>query len=318
MKYDKEILERVQRSLENERIRIEAEAEERKRRVYTEIPRIAEIDAELKSSVFEIIRASFGKGTNPTELIASARKKNEALQREREELLCGSGYKSDFTEPKYSCEVCSDTGISCGEICPCVTVRYRKALAKEINSGLKLRDTDFAKFDLSLYPEDGRPSPRAQMKLVYDFCRDFAADFGEGSESLYMSGKSGLGKSFLASCIANEISKRDFSVIYTDAFTLLGEYEDVKFGRSDKNLDVYETCDLLIIDDVGSEMSTPFTVAALFSIINRRGSAGKSTVVITTLPKSEGAKRYGAQLASRLEGEFVKLEFLGEDVRLKR
>ncbi len=318
MKYDREILERVQRRLENERIRTEAEADERRRRVYELLPRVAEIDAELKSSVLEVIRASFGKGLDTAALVAAARKNNEALQAERREILTAAGYEFDFTEPKYSCEVCSDTGISCGEMCPCVIKRYKKEQNAEINSALRLRNTDFSAFDLSLYPEEGRPSPREHMKVVYDFCRDYAENFGEDSECLYMSGKSGLGKSFLASCIAHNVAESGFSVVYTDAFSILGEYEDVKFGRSDKNLDVYETCDLLIIDDVGAEMATPFTVAALFNIVNRRESAEKSTIVVTTLTKSEMAKRYGAQLCSRLEGDFIKLEFLGEDVRTKR
>lgn len=318
MNYDKEILDRVIHETENAKIRLEAEAENRRREIYSAIPRIAEIDAELKSSVFEIIRASFGKGIDSKALIAKTRERNLELNREREELLKASGFPADFTEPRYACSVCDDTGIHGGELCPCIIEKYKKALALEINKDLRLGESDFSKFDISLYPETGKPPARAQMKEVLAFCKSWAEDFGEGAESLYMCGKSGLGKTFLASCIAAKVASLGYSVVFDTAFSILGTYEDVKFGRSEKNLDVFETADLLIIDDLGCEMSTPFAVAAFYNLINKRRSLGKSTIAITPLSKTEISKRYGSQVVSRLEGDFIKLEFLGDDVRLKR
>lgn len=318
MNYDKEILDRVIHETENAKIRLEAEAESRKREIYSAIPRIAEIDAELKSSVFEVIRASFGKGIDSKALIAKTRDRNLELNREREELLEKSGFSSDFTEPRYVCTVCDDTGIHGGELCTCIIEKYKKALALEINKNLHLSECDFSKFDISLYPETGKPPARSQMKEVLSFCKAWAEDFEEGAESLYMCGKSGLGKTFLASCVASKVASRGYSVIFDTAFSILGAYEDVKFGRCEKNLDIFETADLLIIDDFGCEMSTPFAVAAFYNLINKRRSLNKSTIVISPLSKTEISKRYGAQILSRLEGDFIKLEFLGEDVRLKR
>ncbi len=317
MNYDRDILERVLREVESAKIKTEAAADARRREVYERLPRVAEIDAALRTTVLDIIRASFGKGEDTESLIRKTREKNTALQAERKKLLESAGIPADATEPKYSCDKCNDEGYAGGELCSCVISKCRAAVARTINADLNLKNADFNKFDLSLYPETGgRISPRSQMREVFDICQDYAKSFGDDSENLYMSGESGLGKSMLASCIAKTVSERGFSVIMQTAFSILGAYEDVKFGRADVNTTHFETCDLLIIDDVGCEMSTPFAVAAFFNLINTRSGTGKKTIVISALKKSEILKRYGKQMASRLEGDFIKLEFLGDDVRL--
>lgn len=319
MNYDRDILENVLHTLENKKIRAEARAEEIRRAIYAKNPRVAEIDTALRTTVLDIIRASFGKNEDTAELIKKAREKNLLLVKEREELFASLGLSSDCTEPKYSCEVCSDSGYAGGELCPCVTERYRRAVAEKINADLKLKNCDFEKFDLSIYPEaGGKVSPRAQMREVLEFAKSYAESFGEDSENLYLSGGSGLGKTFIASCIARKVADSGFSVMYETAFSILGVYEAVKFGRSDRNTDVFETCDLLVIDDVGCEMKSPFTVAALFNLINVRSAADKKTVIISSLSDAEIKKEYGAPFVSRLKGEFIKLEFLGNDVRLMR
>ncbi|MBQ2841229.1 MAG: ATP-binding protein [Oscillospiraceae bacterium] len=319
MNYDRDILERVLREVENKKIKTEAAAEQRRREVYERLPRIAEIDASLRTTVLDIIRASFGKGEDTAALIRRAHEKNSALVSEREAILTGAGLPSDCTEPKYSCDICSDEGYTGGELCPCVIKKYRAAVAEEINSRLILREHDFDSFDLSLYPEAGVGiSPRAQMREVYDFCRNYATSFEDMYDSLFMTGESGLGKTFLASCIARKVADSGFSVVFETAFSVLGAYEDLKFGREGADTSVFESCDLLILDDVGSEMPTPFASAALFNLINLRRNSDRKTIIISSLKKPELIKRYGKQMLSRLEGDFVKLEFLGEDVRLMR
>lgn len=319
MKYNRETVERALRALENDKIRAEAAAAARRREVYELLPRVAEIDAALRATVLDIIRASFGKGEDTAALIRKTREKNLELTREREELLIAAGYNGDSLEPIYSCDVCNDTGYAGGELCPCVLRRCRKAAAEEINSRLNLKNCDFSEFDISLYPESGmHMSPRSQMREVLQFALSYAEGFGDDSENLYMSGGSGLGKTFLASCIARKVADAGFSVVYDTAFSILGAYEDVKFGRGERDTTVFETCDLLIIDDVGCEMKTPFTVAALFNLINVRKNTDRKTVIISPLSEAEIKRDYGIPFHSRLRGEFVKLEFLGNDVRLMR
>ncbi|MBQ9986199.1 MAG: ATP-binding protein [Oscillospiraceae bacterium] len=319
MNYDRDILERVLRELESEKIRCEAECEEKRRRIYRELPRVGEIDAALRTTALDIIRASFGKGEDTASLLRKTREKNLALQREREELLCGAGYCTAALEPEYSCDICNDEGYAGGELCVCVAKRYRRAVAKEINASLRLCGADFSRFDINVYPETGGSlSPRAQMREIFEFCRSYADSFDDAAEDLFMSGGSGLGKSFLASCIAQKVADSGFSVVFDTAFSVLGIYEDVKFGRSAADTSVFETCDLLVLDDLGCEMTTPFSVAALYNLINLRRAGGRKTVVISSLSDSDIKKRYGAQLFSRLAGDFIKLEFMGNDIRLMR
>ncbi len=317
MKFNKELINRVLGETENARIRLEADAEGRRQKIYSELPRVAELDAELRTTVLDVIRASFGKVCDREELISKTKKKNLELQKERNELLSSAGYPLDITEPKYTCEICGDTGYAGGELCSCILEKCRKAEVSEINSRLKFRGEDFSDFNISLYPEQGSGnlSPREQMREVFDFCKSYALNFADTSESLYMNGVSGLGKTFLATCIAKEVSESGFSVVYETAFSILGKYEDVKFGRSEADTSIYEMCDLLVIDDLGCEMASAFYSAALYNLITVRASDSKKTIVISTLTADEIKRRYGAPLLSRLEGDFIKLEFLGNDIR---
>jgi len=320
MKYDNDIVESILREKTSERIRLEESAVARRNAVYEALPRVREIDSTLASTAFDIIRASFGKEESAADLLAHRKERNTALIEERKALLKSAGIPEDATEIKYSCDICNDTGYDGGVLCRCMHERYVRAVAKKINSRLRLPEGDFSDFKLALYPETaaGAISPREQMREVFTFCKDFAEDFPISSESIFMSGESGLGKTHLAAAIAKEVAGKGFSVIFDTAFSLLGMMEDVKFGRSEESTDELYSCDLLIIDDVGCEMQTPFTVSALYNVINSRLSSKKPTVVISPLKRAELLSRYGAHMLSRLEGEFVKLEFLGCDVRLMR
>ncbi len=320
MKYDNDIVESIVRERTNERIKLDAAVQAKRLEVYEKLPRVREIDSELASTAFDIIRASFGKKESAADVLALRREKNEKLIAERKTLLTEAGFSPDVTEAKYICDVCNDTGYDGGVLCRCMHGRYEKAVAEKINSNLRIPNISFSDFKLNVYPENGTGtlSPRSQMKEVLSFCRNFAENFSDGAMSLFINGSSGLGKTFLAQAIARTVAERGFSVIYDTAFSLLGALEDIKFGRREDDLDAIYTCSLLIIDDVGCEMATPFTTSALYNIINSRLLSGKSTVVISPLKREELSVRYGAHTLSRLEGDFVKLEFLGSDIRLMR
>lgn len=320
MKYDNDIVEAIVRERANERIKLEAAAQAKRLEVYEKLPRVREIDSLLASTAFDIIRASFGKKESAADILALRREKNSKLIEEKNALLASAGYSPDATEVKYECDICNDTGYDGGVLCRCMHSRYEKAVAKKINSKLSIPEVSFSDFRLDVYPESGSGalSPRTQMKEVLSFCRSFAENFSDGAMSLFMNGASGLGKTFLAQMIARTVAERGFSVIYDTAFSILGALEDVKFGRREDDLDVIRDCSLLIIDDAGCEMATPFTTSAFYNIINSRLLAGKATIVISPLKREEIFARYGAHTLSRLEGDFVKLEFLGEDIRLMR
>ncbi len=148
-------------------------------------------------------------------------------------------------------------------------------------------------------------SPRANMERNFDVCRDFARQFSRGSGSLLLSGGTGLGKTFLSAGIAREVSDAGFSVVYDTAISVFSRYEDAKFRPdevSDADVRRCESCDLLILDDLGTEMTTAFVQSALYQIVNGRMLSGRSTIISTNLAPEELGHRYGAPILSRIEG----------------
>ena len=160
------------------------------------------------------------------------------------------------------------------------------------------------------------------METVYDICGDFAHQFGRRPANLLLFGAPGLGKTHLSAAIAREVSEKGFSVVYDTAGHVFGQFEQQKFAREEEADDHVErvlNCDLLILDDLGSEMTTAFVHSALYQIVNTRMVTGKKTILNTNLSLEELGKRYGAAILSRIEGEYQILTFFGEDIRqLKR
>lgn len=160
------------------------------------------------------------------------------------------------------------------------------------------------------------------MSTTFGICREYAKDFGNNSVNLLFRGNTGLGKTFLSASIARVVSEKGFSVVYDTIVSVIEVFEMQKFDRSGDNAeDVssrirrYLDCDLLILDDLGTEMSTAFTVSAIYSLINSRLISGGKTIISTNLSEDELKRRYTPQIASRLEGEYVLLKFAGRDIR---
>ena len=185
----------------------------------------------------------------------------------------------------------------------------------------------FDTFGLEWYdtqPGESGRSPRQLMERNLAVCQRFAAEFGKRPANLLLDGAPGLGKTFLSACIARVVSEDGFSVVYDTAVHVFARCEAAKF-RSDEEPDAvadvhrFESCDLLILDDLGTEMATGVVQSALYQLINGRLLAGKSTIVSTNLTPAQIESRYGAAIWSRLQGEYTVLAFAGEDIRkLKR
>ncbi len=324
MTMDGKILRPILDEMAARRMRITRDAEERRRAVYAAIPRICEIDTELRTTPLAIMRAAFSQKKDAASQLRAVRAHNLELQRERAELLVAHGYAYDHLEPQYECRECEDTGyLAPGEPCACLREAYRKELSERLCRQLGMTGEDtFGAFRLALYPKErqgGAPSPYEQMSQVYDYCVEYSKHFGPDAANLFFSGAPGLGKTKLAGCIAVEVARGGWGVVYGTAFEIFSALEDKKFGRGGEDNDParYTACDLLVIDDLGSEMTTAFTVAAFYQLINERLLAGKKTILISTCGVEELGRKYNAQLASRLRGEFVWLAFRGEDIREK-
>ena len=190
---------------------------------------------------------------------------------------------------------------------------------------ITIADQNFSKFDMSFYSTrpDGRSgiSPRENMEYNLGECKTYAAKFSKDSPNLLLFGSTGLGKTFLSTCIAEAVSARGFSVAYDTAINIVAAYETIKFGSGDGEAAAeraarYERADLLIIDDMGTEMGTAFTVSALYNLINNRLMAKRPMIINTNLLPETLSEKYSPAVASRLLGEFLPLRFFGDDIRL--
>ena len=269
-----------------------------------------------------ILSTALRRGTDPRAAVEALKKQNLGLQEERRLLLDGLGLPADCLEEKPACPLCGDTGYRDGGVCRCLRGYYAREQQKELSRMLDLGNQSFDTFSLEWYPDRVEPgqkrSARSHMEeRVYNSCAEFAHRFGRRFENLLFFGAPGLGKTHLSAAIAREVSGAGWSVVYDTAGHVFRVFEDEKFGREEAGEDVERVlrCDLLILDDLGTELTTAFVQSALYEIVVERGS----TILSTNLMPSELGRRYSPQAASRIEGEYQLLPFVGEDIRrLKR
>ncbi len=326
MSLDPKILHRARTRLDESRRAREGEYLRRQNEIYALNPAVRETDMAIKASMSEVIGLALARGENPASAIDSIKEENLALQMKRAEQLSAMGRPIDYLDEKYACLKCHDTGYNGTKLCSCLLELYKDEQQKDLSSVLKLGAETFDLFDLDYYDDIPLPpaniSPRRNMDIIYEICINFAEKFGRDVDNLFLTGGTGLGKTFLSTCIAKVVSDRGFSVVYDTAVSLFGKFEEDKFFKNPENsalsaeLRRYMSCDLLIIDDLGTEMTTAFVVSALYNLINTRLTTGKKTVINSNLSIEEIRRRYSQQIASRLEGEYLMLPFFGRDIRL--
>ena len=328
MSYDGRILRRALARFDEDRQRREENFRERERAVYRKEPRIEQINIELSHTMAKIIASGLKRGTDPRPAIHALQEENLRLQAERAGLLQDMGYPADYLEQKPNCSRCNDTGFDGSEMCSCLRGYYVRAQNEELSQLLDLGTQSFETFNFDYYSplpdfEQGI-SPRMNMGKVYDVCQDYAHEFSPRSGSLLLSGDTGLGKTFLSASIARVVSESGHSVVYDTANHIFSLFEAQKFRResgeenANDAVDRYLRCDLLIIDDLGTEMTTSFVQSAIYQIVNTRLMTGKKTVISTNLSPDEIGRRYGAAVRSRIEGEYRVLPFFGDDIRKRR
>lgn len=325
MAYDSAVLHRATVRLEERRGRRAAEQEQLRTRVYARCPRVEEIDRELRHTIVDIVSASLRDGTDPAPGIQEIRDHNLALQRERSRLLQEAGYPPDILDDRPACPYCGDTGWRGARMCSCLQDLCTQEQVRELSSLLPLGDQSFDTFSLDYYSTQPHPvmgvSPRENMELVYEVCLNYAEKFGRFTcNNLLLSGGTGLGKTFLSTCIARVVAESGHSVVYDTAVDTFARFETQKFSREQEDgrdeTRRYLVCDLLVLDDLGSEMTTPFVQSALYQLVNTRLTAGARTVISTSLSVEDLRQRYTPQIVSRLTGEYMVLHFYGEDIRL--
>ena len=328
MPYDGKILARAREQLEQRRAANQAEQQRRLSAAYARVPEIQRIDARMRAQMAELVRLTLSHRSDLAERIEELKKENLDLQVRRAELLVEQGWPVEFLDEICSCPKCRDTGIFNGAPCECLHKLYNQELTRELGVLLRSGDESFERFDLTLYSdraEDGGVSPRENMSRVLAACRKFADNFPQVSTNLLLQGDTGLGKTFLSACIARAVAEKGYSVCYDSAAAALDAFERQKFARDPEEAENAArrvrqmlSCDLMILDDLGTEMLTPFSVSALYTLLNTRLVKGKRSIISTNCGDEELQRRYTAQICSRLDGEFLRLPFTGTDIRRLR
>ena len=326
MSLDGRLLARAKNALDEKRRFSDERYERRRRKAYALAPRIRVLDAEIQSTMSDLVSAALS--SDSSRLIEDIHQKNIELQRQRRAELISAGLPEGYLDDEYMCPVCRDTGYAGTRICGCLMDLYKIELKESLSSLFKLGDETFDSFNLSYYDDIRTPdagiSPRQSMSIIYETCVEYARKFGNKSMNLFFNGAPGLGKTFLSACIARVVADNGHSVVYDTASSIFTKFEDAKFMRADDSDEArdevrrYLGCDLLILDDLGTEMTTVFTVSALYEVINTRLVTGRKTILNSNLTIYELRRRYSEQIMSRIEGEYQVLTFRGDDIRKKR
>lgn len=290
---------------------------------YARLPRLHEIDLQLRSIAAEAVSKAISRGEDPALAIDALREKSLSLQNERQWLLDDAGFEDDYLDDAPICELCGGSGYVGAKMCECLRELCRQEQKRELTSLLNTGKETFDNFSLDYYPETFDPSistsPRRMMHHNLTVCKKYAQEFSASSGNLLFSGNTGLGKTFLSGCIARIVADNGFSVVYETVSKVFSDFEAVKLGRMDASvLDKYLNCDLFILDDLGTEITTPFSISALYTIVNSRLLAGKAVIISTNIAPDKLEARYSPQIASRILGNYQLIPFVGKDIRLMK
>ena len=321
MSYNEHIFEKAKREISTRRKRAEYEAKQRRDELVTACPEIEEIESEIAKASLDAIRA-ISMGANAQQYIGNLAKKNLEQQRHRKDLLKAICVDEDYLEVKYTCSICEDRGALNGRRCECFKALLKKYAYEELCKCSSVKLSSFNGFRLDFYPPQPDMqtgvSPRDRMEQVLNYCRNWADDFDRGAPSVLMYGATGLGKTHLSLAMAKSALDKGYGVVYGSTQNLLSRLEREKFGKSnsdDSTEQMMLECDLLILDDLGAEFSTSFTISALYNIINTRMTIGLPVIINTNLSFEELEKKYTQRISSRIIGEYTPMEFIGKDIR---
>ena len=320
MGYSKQTYIKAKKILKQRRIQAEETASLHRAEVAKKCPELLDIERQMAETGLSAIK-TVCTGVDAKPIIDKLSKKNLELQACRKEILLTYGYPEDYLAPKYTCPICKDTGSVNSQPCACYTNLLKEQAYKQLAEETPLALCDFDSFTLSLYadtPDENGLIPREEMEGIYKFCKGYAQNFSLQSNSLFLYGKTGLGKTHLSLAIAAEAIHKGYGVIYGSAQNLLSKLERERFGKAEdmETESLLLDCDLLILDDLGTEFTTSYTVSEIYNIINSRGLRQKPTIINSNLNFSELQAKYSDRITSRILGSYTVLHFCGGDIRI--
>jgi DNA replication protein DnaC len=321
-----QVIREVLRDFEKRRDRAAALRGARLNEVYDAEPRVKEIDERLVSLGIEVSRSVLAGG-DAAALTAGLARENEALLREKQEIMSGLSFSGDFLDDVYECPACKDTGYAGNARCACFRQRLIEGHYKFSNLNKILMKENFGCFNMELFSPDADPktgvSAKSSMVKNLNIATRFVDNFDDKFENLLFYGNSGLGKTFMCNCIAKALLDQGRSVVYVTSPQLFKMVESARFDKDEENgekeafLDMLPAVDLLIIDDLGTEVSTIVTASELFNILNARLLQRRPTIVSTNYDIPEITDIYSDRITSRLFGNYSVCKFTGEDLRIK-
>lgn len=293
--------------------------------VYEKAPEIEEINKKVASLSIEAGRKAIAGDRSALDNLST---NLSMLSEDRKIALMGAGFPINYLDDIYDCPHCKDTGYIEGEPCKCLKKTVVKALYSQSNLGDVLHKENFDTFNFDYYDNNTIDETTGKTALeniedVVDYCHYFVNNFKNEKPNLLFYGKAGVGKTFLINCIAKELIENAFSVIYLSAiqfFDMLAAESfnnDVSTAYRSVSLAEILNCDVLIIDDLGTEMPTSFTTASLFNCLNERLIRQKSTIISTNLGLEDIQNVYTDRVFSRTAGNYNFIKIFGDDIRLK-
>lgn len=298
------------------------ELAKRKEKIKNEHPEILDLENKI-GKLSAKLSLDILRNSNTEELINKTKEHITDLRIQKAELLVQYGYGQDYLSMHYRCDLCKDTGYIGVKKCSCFNKYLINLYYKNSELADSLRTNNFNTFNLSYYSpsSDGteRFSPRDNIKQILSYIHnDYIKNFKNHSVNMMFYGNSGTGKTFMSQCIAKELLDKGFLVIYKTSDELLKDLRTITF-ENDKSLeDSLINCDLLIIDDLGAEQITDFSVTAFFTLLNKKLIKKKKMLISTNLSLSDLTKTYAERITSRLFGNFRLQKFYADDIRIQK
>lgn len=321
MSYDRYIYEKAEAELSKRRYNAETEQELRIKEIEEKIPEIREINIQLSQTVVELSKLIISRSPDFEKAFDKIKENNLHAQKMVNQLLTSNGYPEDYLETHYRCEKCNDKGYIEGQKCDCFLRLLNKYAVEKLNETANMPDCDFEHFSLDFY--EGKiingMDCREKMTSIYNYCVDYAKRFTPASDSLFLYGKTGVGKTHLSLSIAKAVAGKGFTVAYGSIINYLNIIEKEHFGRAESSesdtMSLLINTELLVLDDLGSEFSTSFYESVIYNIINSRINMGLPTIINTNLSTEELQKKYNDRIISRIFGMYTTLWLTGEDIR---
>lgn len=305
----------VKEEIEKKRKGAESLAMARNEELRERSPEIRAIDEELSGTGLLLFKTACAGGD-----IGKIRARNQQLMARRKEIILSMGLPEDYTEVHYNCKECADTGFIDGvRMCRCFREELVKATIASSGIGNLIEKQSFDNFDLNWYKDN--PDNYEQMRLSLSVAKNYCKNFSKSKGNLLLIGKTGTGKTHVSTAIAREVINLGYDVIYDSVQNIISDFEDDRFrrGYNDDELktEKYLECDLLIIDDLGTEFTTQVTVSCIYNLLNTRYNKGLATIISTNLSHDELARKYEDRIYSRIVGIGTKVvPFAGRDKRI--